>query len=178
MTASRIGIACVAAFVASACTDLNSATNLNPDGPPMVRQVRMNEKYVNAMGQLVDRVQPVFAFGTHPTVTTPDEAHDVTSAKAMGNKLRIIMDELLIGNNLEEIACRAPVDADAYDRVPIGATPDDIARCATAKDVLLSSCPGSNPHSVCICKNDGGCGEVPKGSSVGVLDVNQDGSSD
>jgi hypothetical protein len=96
----------------------------------------------------------------------------------MANQFRIIMDELLLGNTLEEIVCRDVVDTDALDRVPIGATPDDIARCSTAQDVLPKSCPGSNPHSVCICKNDGGCGATPKGSPVGVKDVNQDGAAD
>ena len=182
MISSRSGIAFFAALLASACTDYESNTNLNPEGPPMVMQVRLKEKYVNAMGAIVERLEPVFAFGTHQNVTSVDEAHDVTSATAIGNRLRIVMDELLVGNNLEEIACRIPVDADAYSAVPIGATPDDIARCATAKDVLAKTCPGSDPLSVCICQLDGGClggtDVVPKGSPVGVLDVNQDGSAD
>jgi hypothetical protein len=88
------------------------------------------------------------------------------------------MDELLVGNNLEEIACRGPVDDDAYDTVPVGATPDDIAKCSVAKDVLPASCPASMAHAVCICKIDGGCGDVAKGQPVGVADVNQDGAAD
>src|ERR1044071_7521521 len=103
MTASRFGIACVFAFAASACTDLESNTNLNPDGPPMVRQVRMHEKYMNASGVLTPRLDTIFAFGTHPDVTSVDEAHPVTSATAYNNPSRVIMDELLVGNNLEEI---------------------------------------------------------------------------
>lgn len=175
---ARFGIAFSAALLASACTDYDSSTNLNPEGPPMVRQVRLKEKYVNAMGTIAERLEPVFAFGTHPNVTSVDEAHDVISATAMGNKMRIIMDELLVGNYLEEIQCRTVVDSDVYSAVPIGATPDDIARCSTAKDVLAKTCPGSNPLSVCICQLDGGCDGTAKGSPVGVLDVNQDGSAD
>lgn len=143
----------------------------------MIQQVRLKEMYMDAAGALVERQTPVFAFGTHPQVTSEDQAHPVTSAKAIENKLRIIMDELLIGNNLEEIGCRAPIDDDAYDTVPLGTTPDDVARCAVARDILPTSCP-QGPHAVCICKRDDGCGEVPNGQPVGVLDVNQDGAAD
>jgi hypothetical protein len=62
--------------------------------------------------------------------------------------------------------------------VPIGTTPDDIAKCAVAKDVLPSSCPGDMEHAVCICRNEGGCGDTPLGGPVGILDVNQDGAAD
>lgn len=144
----------------------------------MVRQVRMREKYMNSMGRLVDRVGSVFAFGTHPNVTSEDEAHPVTFGRSLNNKFRVIIDELLVGNHLEEIACRGIVDTDAYSSVPLGSTPDDIARCAVAKDVLPGSCPGSNPHAVCICQLDAGCGEAAKGEPVGVLDVNADGAAD
>jgi hypothetical protein len=180
MSSSRFGIACMVALVSgAACTDLDSATNLNPEGPPMIRQVRMREMYRDAAGSLNERLTPVFAFGTHPQVTSEDQAHPVTSAKAIGNKLRIIIDELLIGNNVEQIACRAPVDDDAYATVPLGATPDDIARCSVARDALPKSCPSTNKYSVCICELDIGCGEgIAKGQPVGVLDVNQDGAAD
>lgn len=164
-----------------ACSDPTSATDLHPEGPPMVEQVRMEETI--GPGQF----QVVFGFGTHPDAT-PDVEHPVTNATASGNRFRIIMDELLRGNNLEEIACRAVVDTDQFARVPLGATPDDIARCAVSQDLLPSRCPGSNPHSVCICANDGGCPTganpdgsphiTPKGESVGVLDKDQDGAAD
>jgi hypothetical protein len=177
---TRFGIACVVALVSgAACTDLDSATNLNPEGPPMIRQVRLSEMYQDASGNLTERLSPVFAFGNHPQVTSDDQAHPVSSAKAVSNKLRIIVDELLVGNYLEQVACRAPVSLEgAYDTVPVGATPDDIARCSVAKDALPGSCPASNERSVCICKLDGGCGEAAKGEPVGTLDVNQDGAAD
>jgi len=169
---------------AAACSDPTSATDLHPDGPPRVEQVRLVETYSVGTGSGSTRV--VFGFGTHPDAT-PDDEHPVTTATAAGNKLRIIMDELLRGNDLEEIRCRTTVDSDAFARVPLGATPDDIARCAVAQDVLPARCPGSNPHSVCICANDGGCSGMdsddrpfttPKGESVGVLDADQDGAAD
>lgn len=145
----------------------------------MIAQVRLVETY--ASGAMTDS-RTVFGFGSHPLASAED-AHAVTSAKAADNRLRIIVDELLRGNDLEEIACRAIIDGDAYDRVPVGATPDDIARCAVAKDALGSSCPGSNRLSVCLCKLDGGCptgnGAVtPGGEPVGVLDLDQDGAAD
>ena len=142
----------------------------------MVEQVRMSERYTDATGGLQVR-GPLFAFGTHPTVTSPNDEHPVTSALATRNNLRVIMDELLIGNYLEQIKCRAPVSADGqYDSVPIGATPDDIAKCSVAKDVLKASCVGD--HRVCLCQIDGGCGDIAKGDPVGVLDANEDGAAD
>ncbi len=48
--------------------------------------------------------------------------------------------------------------------------------------MLPSSCPGSNPNSVCICARAGGCivgtDTVNMGDPVGVLDANQDGAAD
>lgn len=180
MKSSWFGIACVALLSSAACTDLDSATNLNPEGPPMIRQVRLKEVTENMDGVLLSR--RVFAFGTHPQALTTDYpalgANAMTTAGVTGQSLRVVMDELLVGNYLEEIACRAPIDADAYDLVPLGTTPDDVARCSVAKDVLPGSCPGNNEHSVCICQIDGGCGDVAKGDPVGVLDVNQDGAAD
>jgi hypothetical protein len=171
----------VALLSSAACTDLDSATNLNPDGPPMIRQVRLTEVYMDAGGQLNER-GPLFAFGTHPKVTSDDDAHPVTSAKAEykndTDRIRVIMDELLVGNNLEEIQCRGIVDDDDYTKVPLGTTPDDIAKCAVARDVLDKSCDPTSPHAVCICANDAGCGDVAKGKPVGVLDDNQDGAAD
>ena len=67
--------------------------------------------------------------------------------------------ELLLGNAIEELAC-----ADgSFSRVPIGATPDDIAKCAGPD---LSKCTGDK--AVCI----GAMGPV------GILDEDEDGASD
>jgi hypothetical protein len=160
------------AMTAAACTDPSSSTDLHPEGPPMIEQVRMNEiAMLPNVSTPVDRI--VFAFGTHPEASESEE-HAVTTAKVSDNKIRIVIDELLRGNNLEEIECRGRVDSDDFARVPVGATPDDIARCSVAHDVLARKCPGSNPLSMCICQNEGGCSDgmvlTPKGDSVGILD--------
>lgn len=144
----------------------------------MVRQVRLTERVV-PMGGTSTIDQRVFAFGTHP-LADASEVHPVTSAAARGNKLRVIMDELLVGNYLEEIQCRAVVDTDAFGRVPLPTTPDDVANCATGNDVLPQTCVGAG--AVCLCERDEGCiretTTVPKGQPVGVLDINQDGATD
>jgi len=150
----------------------------------MIEQVRFTEVY-SVAGVEVPRI--VFGFGTHP-LAADDLQHAVTTAQAKTNKFRIIMDELLRGNNLEELGCRAVIDDDDFDRVPLGATPDDVARCSVAQDVLPSRCPASNPLSLCICKRDDGCkvGPHPDGSfdlvapgdPVGILDEDQDGAAD
>jgi hypothetical protein len=172
---ARIGIALVVvSSVGTACTDQDSFTNLNPDGPPALAEVRMKETYQDSVtGANLSR--RVFAFGTFPGAT-PDIDHAVTSAAATGQSLRIIMDELLQGNRLEEVQCRAQVDSDAFSSVPDGATPDDIAACSVNADSLEASCHGD--HAVCICQIATGCGDVAMGHPVGVLDVNNDGAAD
>ncbi len=179
---TRLACAALAILAGAACTDTDSATELNPEGPPMIRQVRLTERYLDSF--MLEQTRRVFAFGTHP-LAFPEEVHPVQSAVAMGNSLRVVMDELLVGNNLEEIACRGTVDNDMHPehgRVPLGADPDDIARCSVANDALASTCKQSDRESVCICRRATGClrgGEiVPEGDPVGVLDRNLDGSSD
>ena len=170
-TLVAIALAGVAGCVSSA-----SNTDLYTDGPPAIAQVRLTEDFMDVTGTPQQR--EVFGFGTHP-MASADEEHQVTSAAASGNKLRIIVDHLLRGNRLQEVQCRDVVGPDgAYSTVTDDATPDDIARCAVASDALSESCPGSNPRSVCICQLDGGCGGIPKGDPVGVLDVNLDGAAD
>ncbi len=143
----------------------------------MVQQVRLVESYVDASMTALKR--RVFAFGTHEEATVDDQ-HAVTTADPVNNPIRVIMDELLVGNNLEEIQCRGIVDDDAYDRVPLGATPDDVARCSVPRDVLPSSCVGGN--TICICHNDAGCLvnniSIAKGEPVGITDIDQDGAAD
>ena len=146
----------------------------------MLRQVRLNNKTINVDGSSSNKT--VFAFGSHE-LAEPDElkSNQVTSAVAVTNKLRLVIDELLIGNSLEEIACRSAVDDDAFARVPIGATPDDVAACSVADDVLSKACTG--PTAVCICQIAGGCISstgvaIAEGAPVGVLDINQDGATD
>jgi hypothetical protein len=169
-------------MAAAACTDAsNSATDLHPEGPPMIEQVLLTDEIT--VGGSVPFDRPVFAFGTHPEAPESD-VHPATAAKATGNKLRIVIDELLRGNNLEEIECRGFVDNDVYARVPVGDTPDDIAHCTVAKDVLPRTCPGSSSRSLCVCQNDGGCFDstgamlAAKGESVGILDRDNDGAAD
>lgn len=152
---------------------------LMPSGPPMIRQVRLAET-VTIAGMTKSRT--VFGFGSHPLAGSED-AHPVTTATSVGNRLRIIVDELLVGAALEEVRCRWPVDADSFAPVPPGTTADDVARCAAADGALATTCPGTGPHDLCVCQRKGGCpanGErfVSFGKSVGVRDVDQDGAAD
>jgi hypothetical protein len=179
MISSRFAIACALAISATAaCTDTESATNLQPDGPPMIEQVLMSEAVFDASGNEDD--PRVIAFGTLPGLDAADE-HAVSSAAVTRQKLRIVFDEILRGNRLEEIQCRANVGPDgAYARIPDGTTPDDIAKCAVAKDVLPASCKGE--HAVCLCEMPTGCivgtDMIAMGDPVGVQDVNADGAAD
>ena len=199
---TRLITAALATLTVAGCSDFESRTDLNAEGPPMVRQVRMWEKYLDTIG--VERGRRVFAFGTHeqaedielavnrptgmvtaadamaPTRGIPVMPDDPSNASIYG--FRVIMDELLVGNNLEEVACRGNVDGDFLARVPIGATPEDIARCSGPDDVLPKTCPASNRKSTCICQLDSGCSVgtkvVEKGMPVGISDLDQDGAAD
>lgn len=165
----------VVSSVGTACTSQESFTNLNPDGPPAIAEVRLKETYTNPNSPATFLARRVFAFGTFPDATA-DMDHEVTSASASGQSIRVIMDELLLGNRLEEVQCRGQVDDDAFSSVPDGATPDDIAACSVNADSLKVSCRGD--HAVCICHIAAGCGGIAEGDPVGVLDVNNDGAAD
>lgn len=165
----------IVSAIGTACTDQKSFTNLNPDGPPAIAEVRLKETYMTSTSTAF-LPRRVFGFGTFPDATTEFE-HPVTSAAVAGQSFRIIMDELLIGNSLEQIQCRAPVNsAGAFSSVPLGATPDDVALCSVNPDALKAACHGD--HAVCVCAIAGGCGSIAEGDPVGVLDINNDGAAD
>lgn len=168
------------AMAVTACTDTESSTNLNPEGPPMLRQARLFHRVFDAQNPTVSFKRRVFGFGTHELATADEVVDEINAAIVLNNDFRLIIDELLVGNNLEEIACRSAVDDDEFQRIPLGANPDDIARCAVADEALDSSCFGAT--AVCVCQNDAGCARgveiVEKGKPVGVLDQNQDGAGD
>lgn len=140
-----------AALALAACSDTETQTDLNPEGPPMVRQVFMSERVMTSSGGTTTRTG--LAFGDHPDISTETDDRMVTQAVARGNqRIRVVMDELLVGNSLEEIAC-----ADGtFSTVPEGTTPDDIAKCSPPN---LGECT-----AVCV--------------GVGILDENEDGAAD
>jgi hypothetical protein len=149
-------------LASAACNDGKSATDLNPEGPPMVRQVFVQEK-VTTGTTVRERLQ--LAFGDHPEIPLLDEDaafgddREVLNAVALGtSRLRVVFDELVVGNAIEEIAC-----ADGtWSIVPPGTTPDDLKDCAGPPE-SLTRCT-----KVCIT------GSGP----VGILDANQDGAVD
>jgi hypothetical protein len=176
---SRLGIVLVVGLGFSGCVDTDSNTDLVTAGPPEIAQVRLNEAFTDVSG--ASEVDRVFAFGTQPTATAQDE-HAVTTATATMQSLRVISDQLLRGNRLEQIECRDIVALDnngnptTFSDVPDDATPDDIAKCAVSDAALDQSCVGS--MVTCICQIQAGCDGVAFGDPVGVLDNNFDGAAD
>ena len=150
-----------------ACSNVESPTDLVEEGPPMIRQVFMKHEVEDPPGSGVLSERTALAFGTHPDALSM-KSRVVSAAPGVGQTIRIVMDELLVGNYLEEILCRGPVDEDAWSTVPIGATPDDIANCAVQPDVLPQTCTGDK--AVCI--------DAATGAPVGVMDQNGDGAAD
>ncbi|MBL8620635.1 MAG: Ig-like domain-containing protein [Myxococcales bacterium] len=132
----------------------------------MIRQVFLFETSANGF-------RNVLAHGWHPDVAngrqdadppeTEDDTHPVTTASVSGQAMRVVFDEILYGNSLEEIECRDTT----FSRVPLGTTPDDIANCAVAADLLPALCKGE--HAVCL---------NPAGVPVGVVDDDEDGAAD
>jgi len=141
----QLGSFVLVAATATACGENPSATNLVPEGPPKVRQVFMAERVTDDGG--VTRVLQSIAFGDHPDFYKVNEIDDrevINATVASTQRIRVVMDELLLGNYLEQIQCRDGT----YQSVPEGATPDDIAACAVANDVLAQTCTG--PYAVCL----------------------------
>jgi hypothetical protein len=154
-----------------ACDVPETATGLHPDGPPKIQQVLMKEQSVNATGSLV--LSSILAFGTHDAIPEA-RTHATLEGSPSDQVLRIVFDELLVGNSLEEISCRTRqlsetescVVPGGFSRVPLGATPDDIADCAAADDLLDDRCNGT--HAVCL----------DDGHPCGVQDEDENGSAD
>jgi hypothetical protein len=131
------------------CTGATSSDGLEPAGPPEILQVLVRER---ADGELVNRL----AHGDHPDIGDEDDREVSAAVARDGQRIRVVFDELLRGNFLEEVPC-----ADgSWSRVPVGADFDDVAACAGAD---LSRCRG-----ICI---------GPDGP-IGILDENGDGAFD
>jgi len=164
----QLGSFVLVAATATACGENPSATNLVPEGPPKVRQVFMAERVTDNGG--VTRVLQSIAFGDHPDFYKVNEIDDrevINATVASTQRIRVVMDELLLGNYLEQIQCRDGT----YQSVPEGATPDDIAACAVANDVLAQTCTG--PYAVCLGP-DGPIGVMDEEDA----DSEQDGAAD
>jgi hypothetical protein len=131
----------------------------------MVRQVFMKERF---LVDGTDRTVVQAAFGSHPDPSAEDidGVDGVNTATARSDqKIRIIVDELLLGSYIEEIACDA-LDSQGeqvFSRIPPEATPVDLDNCSPPE---LFNCTGENA----IC--------VVNGEPVGVLDTEQNGQPD
>ncbi len=143
----------------SGCGGGGPVDPLNTDGPPRILQVLARERVVvtDDEGHQHVELHARLAFGDHPDLDPEVDDREVGAAVARdGQRLRVVVDELLRGNHLEEIPC-----ADGtWGRVPVGTDFDDIARCAGTD---LSRC-----ESVCL----GAAGPI------GILDANGDGAID
>jgi hypothetical protein len=145
-------------FILCGCDAAGGGGGLAPDGPPQILQVFARERVTVTDGESEWlEIHSRLAYGDHPDIDPEedDRAVDVAVARD-GQRIRVVVDELLRGNYLEEVAC-----ADgSWSQVPVGMTFDDVARCSGAD---LSRCEG-----LCI-GSDG---------PVGILDTNGDGAFD
>jgi hypothetical protein len=123
-----VGLSAVAALGLVGCDDLVRNTPLKPDGPPEVLQVFVRERVtVEKEGGTTELVlEPRLAYGDHPDIGDDDDRDATAAVAGTDQKIRIVVDELMRGNSLEEIEC---ADGMTWSSVPIGTTPDDIAAC-------------------------------------------------
>jgi hypothetical protein len=142
-----------------ACTSDDSTTDLNTAGPPMIRQVFVQERLGTG-----NAIETGLAFGDHALIKPENDDRMVTRAVTSGSQeIRVVFDELLRGNPIEEILC---ADGLTFSRIPEGADPDDIARCS-GEGAELSRCEGE--HAVCLNAS---------GEPMGIFDSNNDGAAD
>jgi hypothetical protein len=143
--------------LAAGCT--GASDPLDTEGPPEILQVLVRERVESTddEGNPVVVLENHLAYGDHDDIDPEADDREVTAAAARGGqRIRIVVDELLRANHLEEIPC-----ADgSWSQVPDGFDFDDVARCAGSD---LSRCEG-----LCI-GSDG---------PVGIQDDNGDGAID
>jgi hypothetical protein len=114
----------------------------------MIRQVFVNERITVDGNTRIENGQ--LAFGSHEDLPNDDGVVS-TALPIGGQEIRIVLDELLVGNAIEEMAC-----ADgSWSYIPPGTTPDDVAKCAGPVDSLLDC------KKVCLNAD---------GSPIGILD--------
>src|SRR5688572_29733182 len=129
-------------LASTACSDEKSATELNPEGPPMVQQV-----FVEEWATLEEPRRPYLqlAFGDHPDIPAASEDpvygdnREVNAAVAGQDlsRIRVVVDELLVGNYIEELEC----SDGSWSKIPVGFTPDDIKKCSGPIE-SLGDCEG------------------------------------
>lgn len=112
---------------------------LEPDGPPMVRQVVVLEQIQDG-----DRFLPMegLAFGSHPKAENDDG--QVSTAYIQQQRVRVVVDERLPPFLLEEAECADGV----FERIPPGSTAETLLDCADWSPTL-SDCTG-------LCNEHGG----------------------
>jgi hypothetical protein len=159
-----VALALAGAVALASCGDDRSRTELNPAGPPMVRQVFMTERVtvMNGDGSTTTRREIQLAFGDHPDISTETDDRRVINALAAGQRIRVVVDELLDGSTLESVVCADQT----LDDIPSGSTPDDLAACSPTLNVDTSKCKA-------VCTQPDGAG-LP----IGILDDNADGAPD
>lgn len=101
-----VSLAAVTTLGLVGCNDPETKTNLRPEGPPEVLQVFVIDN--DGLSKL--------AYGEHPDINDIDNDPDTTppyqvqegpvnNALITGNKIRIVVDELLRGGRIEQFAC-------------------------------------------------------------------------
>src|ERR1700752_4915250 len=92
------------------CSGCNGAPGdpLESDGPPRILQVLARERVAvtDDEGHEHVELQARLAFGDHPDIDVEHDDRVVGEAVARdGQRMRIVVDELLRGGSLEEVAC-------------------------------------------------------------------------
>lgn len=131
------------------CDSPKSSEDLNPAGPPMIRQVLITENVTT--GGITRALEGQLAFGKHEDKFFEDDDGIVNTAITLpSQEIRIIFDEILRGNRLEEVEC-----ADgSYSVIPDGTTPDDISDCAGTAVNCKKVCIDTTTNNIIGVKDD------------------------
>jgi hypothetical protein len=139
---ARVAAIAGAVVATTGCNDVVRNTELEPEGPPEILQVFVRERVENPDdGSIGPGLR--LAFGDHPDAGEEDDREVTDAIASTEQRIRIVIDELLLGNSLEEVMC---VNPGTWSRVPVGTTPDDLRRCIGSD---LSRCEA-------VCKDQGG----------------------
>tara|TARA_R110002096_G_scaffold361075_4_gene554193 strand:- start:223 stop:1353 length:1131 start_codon:yes stop_codon:yes gene_type:complete len=117
---------------------------LNPEGPPMVRQLFVTE-WIPSNGSRA--VSSGMAFGQHDDRRFRDDDGEVTQAAVhqVLQKIQVVLDEQLPLFSLDEVGCAD----DSFSRVPDGTTTSELVLCSSSQP-SLADC------AVDVCKEAGG----------------------
>ena len=147
MTSSRFVIAGVVASLAfhAACTDTESPRTSIPAGPPMIEQVVLTEAHDrHDRATRTMRRDLRVRHAARRSIPNMEHAVDVGGRDRPASPHRLRRAPRWATPSRRSSAARTSVSTARSPRCPIGATPDDIAKCSVAQGRAADHLPGDH----------------------------------